>query len=292
MKLIELEQNTPEWHAFRKAHIGASDVSTILGLNPYKTLHKLWEEKTKEVIEAEEDNEDTRRGKEKEKVARSFYIKLSSTPVVPKVGESEIWPIMSASFDGLSEDFTLNYEAKCPREENYFKAITADIPCYYMAQMQAGLFVNEKAEKCIYHVFWDNKEYFIRSVYPDEDFQRHMLEKCKEFWDMVVNRIEPPKGKKNCAIIEDINLNSKASEWKLLKVSQLQIEEKLKEMEEELKSLSDNKDVFFPTSKVRLTWTDKPGSISYAKLCKELDVSEELKRKYTGKPTRYAKLDY
>lgn len=34
------------WHAFRALGVGGSDMSTILGLNPYSTPYDLWLEKT------------------------------------------------------------------------------------------------------------------------------------------------------------------------------------------------------------------------------------------------------
>lgn len=38
--------NTPEWVEWRKGGLGASDLPAILGLDPYRTEHEVWEEKT------------------------------------------------------------------------------------------------------------------------------------------------------------------------------------------------------------------------------------------------------
>ncbi len=42
----QLIQNTPEWHAFRRKRIGASDAPVIMGISPWKTPYQLWIEKT------------------------------------------------------------------------------------------------------------------------------------------------------------------------------------------------------------------------------------------------------
>lgn len=39
------EDGSPEWHAARREHIGASDVPIILGLSGYKSAYTLWHEK-------------------------------------------------------------------------------------------------------------------------------------------------------------------------------------------------------------------------------------------------------
>ena len=45
MQTVELQQGTPEWHAFRAAHYTASDAPAMLGISPYKTRNELLREK-------------------------------------------------------------------------------------------------------------------------------------------------------------------------------------------------------------------------------------------------------
>lgn len=44
-EVIKLQHNTPEWLAFRKNGIGASDASAVLGMSNWVTNIELWEEK-------------------------------------------------------------------------------------------------------------------------------------------------------------------------------------------------------------------------------------------------------
>ncbi len=63
--------NRTEWLAARKQDVTASDASTLLGINPYKTPFELWAEKTGRKPDAE-DNDVFRRGRAMEFIAIDF----------------------------------------------------------------------------------------------------------------------------------------------------------------------------------------------------------------------------
>ncbi|WP_292621907.1 lambda-exonuclease family protein [Mesorhizobium sp.] len=63
--------NRGEWLAARKRDVTASDASTLLGVNPYKTPFELWAEKTGRKADAE-DNDVFRRGRAMEFIAIDF----------------------------------------------------------------------------------------------------------------------------------------------------------------------------------------------------------------------------
>ena len=46
MKVINFPQRSPQWHRWRAEGIGASEASVILCLSAYKTVWRLWAEKT------------------------------------------------------------------------------------------------------------------------------------------------------------------------------------------------------------------------------------------------------
>ena len=51
-----------EWLKYRTKGIGGSDVSIIAGINPFKSVHQLWLEKTEQVEPVEvEHKTDTRK---------------------------------------------------------------------------------------------------------------------------------------------------------------------------------------------------------------------------------------
>lgn len=45
-KVIYMQHNSPEWHAYRRNGIGASEAASALGKSPWLTNMELWEQKT------------------------------------------------------------------------------------------------------------------------------------------------------------------------------------------------------------------------------------------------------
>src|SRR6267142_2598086 len=100
MKILELEQNTPEWESFRRTHIGASDSPTICGVNPYKSPYRLWKEKA--IGEASIENEAMRQGSLLEPEARQKAEKHFDMKLPPVVIQHSSFDFMMASLDGFN----------------------------------------------------------------------------------------------------------------------------------------------------------------------------------------------
>ena len=79
-----------EWYEGRKTTIGASDVATICGLNPYKSPFRLWAEKTGK-IEPEPSSLPARVGKVLEPLIASEYT-LKTGRVLENPGEFTVFP--------------------------------------------------------------------------------------------------------------------------------------------------------------------------------------------------------
>jgi putative phage-type endonuclease len=52
-----MAMHTPEWYSFRKNGIGGSEIGTILGLNKYDTVVRVFHEKAGTVEPRKEDNQ-------------------------------------------------------------------------------------------------------------------------------------------------------------------------------------------------------------------------------------------
>ena len=91
-----------EWLKLRKTGIGGSDAGAICGLNPYSSPVKIYQDKTQEATE-EEDNESMRQGRDLEDyVARRFMEETGLK--VRRSGQmyrSEEYPFMLANVDRL-----------------------------------------------------------------------------------------------------------------------------------------------------------------------------------------------
>ena len=67
-----------EWLKYRTGGIGGSDVSVIAGINPYRSLHQLWLEKTGQISPEETDNEYTHFGTLLEPIVRQEFVERTS----------------------------------------------------------------------------------------------------------------------------------------------------------------------------------------------------------------------
>ncbi len=192
MKIIDgLVQNTPEWHAFRRLHLGASDAATIMGTNPWRSQRSLWEEK---ALGWEQDFDKKalarmKKGQQMEPLALADYQTRTGYSMQSMVGEHSLFPFLSASFDGMTKDLGKSVEIKCGLS-SYKLAISLIIPEYYIAQLQHQMMISGH-EKMDYYCF-DGTDGLLIEIERDENYQKELLEKLSEFWHRVLTH-EPPK---------------------------------------------------------------------------------------------------
>ena len=81
MLLVDLTQNSKEWHDWRRPRIGASECAGIMGRDPYRTPYGIWQRK----IHGEENftNADIERGVALEKEARIWISKELGKEFIP-----------------------------------------------------------------------------------------------------------------------------------------------------------------------------------------------------------------
>ncbi len=71
MPVVQLEQGSDQWLAWRKSKLTATDIPVVLGSNPFKTPLELWEEKLG-FKEATKLNAAMKRGQDLEEEARTL----------------------------------------------------------------------------------------------------------------------------------------------------------------------------------------------------------------------------
>ncbi len=209
MAEISLTQNTSEWLAYRKRHIGASETPYIMGSSPYVTPYQLWVRK-KGLIPDVEMTPAMQRGKDLEPIALAEFEEIHNIFMTPKVFVSEEYPWMMASMDGVSLCGKVAVEIKCPGKKNHELALSGKIPEEYIYQLQHQMIVlkldsmlyfsfdGQKgvtlvakkdpvlAEKCIFHThaFWQS----ILNDEPPELCERDYTQKIDNDWAIVANR--------------------------------------------------------------------------------------------------------
>jgi putative phage-type endonuclease len=176
---IDLKQNSWEWFQHRKNFINASEIGTIMGLNPYETQEDLIKKKlfgsnfiTNDAVE---------HGKKTEPKANLFFsIKTKRNY------ESAVFTngIFSASLDGFHELSKTMLEIKCPLNKNglSWKSFFNEgiIPPYYWAQIQCGLYCAE-INKAYFLVYINDEDYTIKEVFLDQKFIDEMLIICPKY---------------------------------------------------------------------------------------------------------------
>ena len=223
MKEIKLEQGSPEWLAWRKTVITATDASIILGNNPWDTPYTCWQRKLG-LIEEKVSNEAMERGKRLEPDARDQFNGIWFKNMQPMVVESSEYDFLGASLDGISDDGKNILEIKCGGSKLHSMASRGEIPAYYKDQMQHQLLVTG-ADKCFYYSY-DGRDGICIEVYPDPEYAKTFLPLARAFWKCVALG-EPP-----ALMDSDYKDMSDRPDWFLLATEYRKVNEEIKALEE------------------------------------------------------------
>lgn len=160
MKVNDLTQGSPEWHAYRRNHFNASDTPAMLGCSPYKTRDQLIAELatgvTEEVDAATQARFDA--GHRFEALARPLAEQIIGEELAPLVGSEGKY---SASFDGLTlmedtafEHKTLNKDLRAVMVDG---CTGAQLPKLYRVQMEQQCMVAGATRVLFMASKWDDQ---------------------------------------------------------------------------------------------------------------------------------------
>ena len=198
-----------EWLKGRKNHIGGSDASACVGMNPYKDNVQLWEEKMGLVMPEDISDKDyVRYGTEAEKHLRAlFSMDFPEYQVFydeDNMFINDRYPWMHASLDGelvdeqgrrgILEIKTTNilqsmqlekWKGKIP--DNYYCQVL-----HYLAVTEYDFAVLKAQLKSEWHgeLRITDKQYFIERKEVEEDI-RYLVEAEQRFWACVVEGRRP-----------------------------------------------------------------------------------------------------
>lgn len=189
---MDLVANTPEWEQERGNGLGASDMSAVLGLNPYQDRHGLWMVKVMGVHDPV--NWRMRIGHALEPVVREKFEEDTGL-VVSQHGmvQSISHPFLRYTPDGFTSDGGL-FEAKTTSwylADQWADDQTAD---HAEIQVQAGMFVTGARHAWVAAMIDANPDRFeVRRVERDDEFIADMLATATFFWEHYVQgHREPP----------------------------------------------------------------------------------------------------
>ena len=215
-----------EWLQCRRVGIGGSDVSIIAGLNKYKSIYELWEEKTGEVSLKETASEVAYWGTVLENVVKQEFMKRTGLKVRDNTGELCV------------------FEAKTAIE--YKKEVWEEgIPEEYQLQVQHYLAVTGYKKAYIAALVGGNK-FYLKEIERDEEMIELIISMEEKFWNCVVEKKMPePDGAERTGEWLD-NYYKKVEKSKILLPEEskgwidhyLEVNEELKRLNEEKKELA------------------------------------------------------
>ena len=273
--MTHLTQGTAEWLAYRREKIGASDAAIIMGVSPFKTRHALWLEKLgmKQPFKTAA----MQAGLDCEDAARDAFERLTGCCVFPEVVEHTYHTWMIASLDGIDMGRRFVLEIKKAGKRDHDTAKSGKVPTHYYPQLQHQLAVT--GLPMAYYFSYTGTDNVLIECYRDDAYIETLISKEKEFYDCVVNFIEPERVETGVERNDEI-WNSLTDELLNIQVKMRAYDELIKREEvirEQLISMCANQDGY--GNGVAVKRVERKGNVDYSKIPELSNVDLDLYRK-------------
>ncbi|HAL47166.1 MAG: hypothetical protein FI707_01800 [SAR202 cluster bacterium] len=182
--VVELTQGTREWLEWRNEGIGASDASTVMGENRFKSAAALLREKLEPARDSFQ-NEAMALGTQLEPEARGRYIAKTGRDVDPVCVRSVRFDWLRASLDGLTTNHDAVVEIKCGASVYRRTSETGAVPGYYYGQLQHILAVTG-LDMIDFWCYWPGHPELLLTIERDDAYIERLLETEQLFWDRVL----------------------------------------------------------------------------------------------------------
>lgn len=245
------------WLSYRRMGVCGSDTGIILGLNPYRSVIELWEDKIGQLPIEENENNFTHFGHLLEPIVRQEFQRQTGLKVSVRnaIFQSEQYPWMLADIDGIvTEEAGTKaiFEAKTAIE--YKKGIWDEgkIPDSYFSQLQHYMAVTG-LDKAYIACLVGGNSFFYYKVLRDDSYICWLIEKEKEFWNHV-QTLTMPEVDASQATVRYLNETyaDGTDETIILPDEASDIAQKYLTVDEKIKSLSREKDFLSNQLKVML----------------------------------------
>jgi putative phage-type endonuclease len=184
------DQRSDAWLAQRANMLTASDVATVIGVNPYETVEDVMYKKC--GFRRFFNNTATLHGNKYEEEARDIYCeRYGETCYEIGVVPHPLYPWLGGSPDGITKSGKL-IEIKCPLT----RKITGEVPKYYIPQVQLLMEILD-LETCDFIQYrppngFAESEFVIKTIPRDREWFTKYLPVMKQFWDDVIERRKRP----------------------------------------------------------------------------------------------------
>ena len=293
MKIIEnLIQGSDKWHEFRKSHIGASESAAIIGMSPYQTPFKKWEEKTGRSFGIVE-NEAMKLGSEMEPKIRSEWEFYTGKKFDTPTAEHDEFSFMSASFDGYCHEDGSIIEIKYSKHHKLSECISlADVEHlkelypHYFVQCQHLMCV-ANADKCSLITMTPTGQIIDMEVPKDVEFiEQKLMPELKVFWcEYVLKDKEPPLSDKDFLHVSDDDSLCDAQEWIYINQRIKEMQEREKELRKRLIDRGEGNNVIVGNMLKVTSYTST--RVDYRKACEDNEIDILSYKKVSTKSYRF-----
>lgn len=190
VQILRADAPLEDWLAARREGIGGSDVSAILGLNPWSSAYEVWLDKIGERDPLKQ-NAAMRWGHLHEPAMRQAFMEDTGLKV-RSVGllRSKEHPFMQITPDGLVEDGGL-FESKTTTGWLSSEWENGQVPDHAELQVQHAMAVTGRTHAWVVGLI-DGRDWNIRRVERDEALIADIIEIERQFWtENVLQRKEP-----------------------------------------------------------------------------------------------------
>lgn len=278
MKVVKIDQKSDKWIEWRRQGIGASDCAAVLGLSKYKIAYDIWAEKTGRSFPIPI-NDDMERGINLESKAREEYQSIVGRIFIPLCAEHDKFPVIRASFDGVTLDHKEFIEIKCPRGNKLWdivsnkdlQALKEKYPDYYY-QIQHQYAVDFNLNKG-HLVIYQNNDIISMHIEKDEKFIKNkLMPSLLLFWGQyVITDDAPLQDEQKELYIDDPDAIKLAKEWKRVSEDISMLEEKESILRRKLIELGDDGDMIIGNViKMKRCSTSR---IDYKQACKDNNIN-------------------
>ena len=257
------------WLRLRKSGIGGSDAGAICGVNPYSSAMKVFQDKTSEAVE-EEENEAVRIGHDLEDYVAQRFMEAAGLKVRKSnfMYRSMEHPFMIADVDRLIAGEDAGLECKTVSAYNADKWADGNIPLHYIMQCYHYMAVTGKRTWYIAAVIL-GQEFTYRKLEWDDELINRLIEIEENFWNnhVVQGIIPPPDGSKACdevieqyfhtarkeSTVELVGFDEKLRRREEILGFIAELQEEQKQIEQEVKLfMQDNE--FASSKRFRVSW--------------------------------------
>lgn len=201
MKKVIKYKSREEWLQNRTLGIGASEVGTILGLNPFETPYQLWLRKTGRTLQKEETEAMLMGHLLEDAVAKRFAIETGVHIIKNTVDDFTVYntekPYLRVSPDRL---FWGQGVKRNDRNKGVLECKTTampidanSVPEHWFCQLQYQLGICEYSHGALAWIYLGRREFGMLQTEFDADFFEYLVARVNDFWQQhIVADVEPP----------------------------------------------------------------------------------------------------